>query len=176
MKIRYKMILGFSITMFMACETGNQEMEPFDETSLFHESVLKLTDVQVHDIFSPPVASRIYVYPSIAAYEVMVNSQEEYISLSGQLTELVRPPEPDNPENIHFPLAAIYSYLEVGKTLIFSEQMISEFQNEVLMRYRDAGMSESLMNETLEYSGKVTEHILEWANKDNYKQTRTFPK
>ena len=33
----------------------------------FHGVVDKVTEIMVHDIFSPPVASRIFVYPSIGA-------------------------------------------------------------------------------------------------------------
>ena len=47
-------------------------------TDDYHAAVDKLTEVMVHDIFSPPVASRIYVYPNIAAYEKKIrpNSQK----------------------------------------------------------------------------------------------------
>ena len=43
-----------------------------EESELFLRSVEKLTDVQIHDIFAPPVAARVYAYPCIAAYESMV--------------------------------------------------------------------------------------------------------
>ncbi|WP_238531545.1 hypothetical protein [Nitritalea halalkaliphila] len=49
---------------------------------------LKLTEVIIHDIFSPPVASRIYVYPALAAYELAVLAEpERYASLGGQLND-----------------------------------------------------------------------------------------
>ena len=47
----------------------------------YHTIVDQLTTVMVHDIFSPPVASRIYVYPNIAAYEVL-NQKVRNIDLS----------------------------------------------------------------------------------------------
>ncbi len=32
----------------------------------YHNAVDKVVDIMVHDIFSPPVASRIFAYPNIA--------------------------------------------------------------------------------------------------------------
>lgn len=39
----------------------------------------------IHDIFLPPVASRILVYPNVAAYEIIAGHNDKYNSLSGQL-------------------------------------------------------------------------------------------
>lgn len=39
-----------------------------------HRAEKALTDVIVHDIFSPPVASRIYLYANVAAYETLVKA------------------------------------------------------------------------------------------------------
>src|SRR5689334_17514658 len=36
-----------------------------------HRSIKQVTDRIVHDIFSPPVASRIYTYTSVAGYEAV---------------------------------------------------------------------------------------------------------
>ena len=52
-----------------------------------HASVDKVIEIMIHDIFSPPVASRIFTYPNIAAYEIMrllVNYYaEECVSRTG---------------------------------------------------------------------------------------------
>ena len=40
-----------------------------------------LTDICVYDIFSPPVASRVYLYPTIAAYEVFKAQLDKYDDL-----------------------------------------------------------------------------------------------
>ena len=41
----------------------------------FHASVDKVTEVMIHDIFSPPVASRIFAYPNVGAYEILAKKQ-----------------------------------------------------------------------------------------------------
>jgi hypothetical protein len=42
-----------------------------NDAAPLHHAQKALTAVIVHDIFSPPVASRIYAYANIAAYEVL---------------------------------------------------------------------------------------------------------
>ena len=75
--------LLFGILSLDACQPikTNINVEPL----LLHETMQKMTDIMEHDIFSPSVASRVYVYPSIAAYEVMVQTDSSYASLDGQL-------------------------------------------------------------------------------------------
>ena len=103
-------ILVFSVIIyfFISCssyENYKKNIEFYNDPDIFHNSMQKLTDVIVYDIFSPPVASRIYAYPSIAAYEVLRNSSANYKSLTGQLNGLDPIPEPDNTKEYSFPIA-----------------------------------------------------------------------
>ena len=50
----------------------------------YNAALNKLTDVIIHDIFSPPVASRIYSYANLAGYEALV-PYDNYESLGGKL-------------------------------------------------------------------------------------------
>ena len=44
--------------------------------NLVHRNVDQLTQVIIHDMFSPPVASRIYAYTSMAAFEALPFEKE----------------------------------------------------------------------------------------------------
>jgi len=141
-----------------------------------HRSVKKLTDVIVHDIFSPPVASRIYAYPSIAAYEVLHHEHPEYQSLAGQLNSLSPTPQPTDDKEYCISLAGVHAFLAVSKAMIFSEQDIADFTKEIHEEYKKTGIPKRTFRNSIEYGEQVARHILEWADKDGYKQTRTYPK
>ncbi len=165
-----------SVCLLFGCDKSSQQYQELAaDPEIFRATVKKLSDVIVHDIFSPPVASRVYAYPSIAAYEVIVQDYPDYQSLAGQLTNLEPAPKPENPD-INLPLASLQAYLIVGTTLVFSEDQMKEYADEVYQKYDDMGMPESVMKASLDYGNQVAAHILAWADKDNYKQTRTFPK
>lgn len=146
-----------------------------DDPELIHRSMKKLTDVIVYDIFSPPVASRIYAYPSIAAYEALIHDHPEYQTLAGQLNGLEEVPAPEANQEYSYPLASIHAFLTVGKALIFSEQDIEELEKEVYANYEDA-LSGKVYDRSMAYGSTIAEHILAWANQDNYKESRSFPK
>lgn len=140
-----------------------------------HQSFENLTAVMVHDIFSPPVASRIYAYPAIAAYEVIANSDKNYKSLAGQIRELSPSPLPDTTKNISYAIASLEALNTVGKALIFSEDRVDDFKAEIYEKIKSEGVSESVFDNSIAYGQAVAQHILDWADKDNYKQSRTFP-
>lgn len=95
MKILVKFIvLGVFLTSCSSTQREDWKIKTHNP-DFIHRSVKQVTDVIVHDIFSPPVASRIYVYMSIAGYEAAINQDAKYISLAGQLTGLEPLPKPD---------------------------------------------------------------------------------
>ena len=171
-----------ALALFFFCliscqnDQSKYDKEAAANPELFHRSLKRLTDVIVYDIFSPPVASRIYAYPSIAAYEVMIHENPGYRSLAGQLHELTEVPKPDQNATYCFPLASIQAFLTVGKALVFSEDKMDEFKDKIYQKYKDTGVPNRVFKRSVDYGSQVGQHILAWADKDNYKETRTFPK
>lgn len=141
-----------------------------------HRSIKKITDVIVHDIFSPPVASRIYAYSSVAAYEVAAKGNSKFVSLAGQLNDLGAIPDPPDGESISYEVASVYACLKVGRTLVFSEDKIDQFTQQIRSELEKSGIPSDVLNQSISYGETVAAHIIAWASKDNYKQSRSFPK
>lgn len=160
------------LAVIASCESKKSDIDV--EPDMLHQSMQKLTDVIVHDIFSPPVASRIYAYPSITAYEILALNDSSYISLSGQLTDFEPIPTPSVP--VDYDVAAIDAFLLMGRNLIFSEAKIDEYRQNWHQEVKSEGLDEEVFNNSIAYAQEVTEHMMAWADKDNYKQTRTFQK
>ena len=177
MKI-FNFFLIVTIFCFYSCsETNNiNYKEQLSDPELFQAAMQNLTDIVVYDIFSPPVASRVYLYPSVAAYEIMAYfNSDNFNSLKDQVNELQDIPIPENP-NIDSNLAAIFSFNQVGKALIFSEKKMEIFETNFNNKLKDFGVPSRVINASKEYADKVSKSILDWASKDMYSQTRTFPK
>lgn len=140
----------------------------------YHASVDQLTDIMVHDIFSPPVASRVYAYPNIAAYEVIARENDAYRSLKGQVSGLGDIPQPDPEAEIHYRLAALVAHMDLGRRLIFSEEKMTAFRDSLytLWESRDP----ETFAASRDYGLEVAEYIAGWMDQDNYKQTRTMSK
>ena len=177
MKIQVFLLSILTLTLVISCKKVNPNFQKEARNAEYiHTAMKQLTDVIVHDIFSPPVASRIYVYPSIAAYEAAIHDYPEYRTLEGQLHQLSEIPKPVKGEEYCFPLASVHAFLTVGKALIFSEEKIQAFQEETYQTFRSLDMPEKVYKRSMDYGQQVADHILAWADKDMYKETRTFPK
>ncbi|MEM1122303.1 MAG: phosphatidic acid phosphatase, partial [Bacteroidota bacterium] len=96
MKLHHLIMALFLMVVITACEKVNPNFQAEAENAEYlHRSMKKLTDVIVHDIFSPPQASRIYAYASLAAYQAAQPGFSEYKSLDGQLKQYVATPKPE---------------------------------------------------------------------------------
>ncbi len=141
-----------------------------------HAAVKQLTDVIVYDIFSPPQASRAYAYASVAAYEAMRQGSAEYQTLAGQLNGLAPVPAPDSGAAYSLPLAGVHAYLTVGRALTFSRDRMDSARAAMDERFRRSGMPAPVYARSVAYGEAVAKHVLDWAAKDNFKQTRGMPK
>ncbi len=179
-KLQFLGLILLSATMVFntSCEEEVNENYQVDAANpeFLHRSMKRLTDVIVHDIFSPPVASRIYSYPSIAAYEILALNDPNYQSLSGQIKHLGAIPKPKADYEYCHALASVHAFLTVGKKLIFSEEKIESFQEEIYQEFKDIKIPKQAYENSITYGDAVAKYIIEWASQDNYNQTRTFPK
>src|SRR6266550_2235442 len=147
------------------------------DPELLHAAVHQLTEVIVYDIFSPPQASRAYAYASVAAYEALrPDYASKYRSFAGQLNGLTPPPSPATDSQYYLPLSSVHAFMTVGKALTFSSARMDSLRNAIDEKYHGMGMSDAVYNRSLAYGDTVAKHILAWAKKDNFLQTRGMPK
>ena len=153
---------------------GCKKTEPIVVTSKdFQNTVDKVTEIMVHDIFSPPVASRIYAYPNIAAYEIIAQKNNSYESLAGQINHLEAIPTSEK-ENLNYSLAALIAHMDVSKAVIFSEEMMEQYRDSLYNIWEDKNKQEFI--DAKAYGLEVSRFIKDWMSGDNYNQTRTMPK
>jgi hypothetical protein len=164
-----------SILLINSCAENKNYQDSITDGSYLIDAQDKLTEIIIHDIFSPPVASRIYAYPSIAAYEVAVLADDQYQSLTGQLKEFEKG-EFDTSKEIYYPLASLAAYYKVATALIFSEEKMDEHKDKVYKELKAKGIPEAIFQNSLELGEAVGQHVLNYSKKDNYHQSRSFEK
>jgi hypothetical protein len=167
-------VATLAIFLFASCHTQSNWQKLAGNPEFIHRSVRQVTDVMVHDIYSPPVASRIYAYVSVAAYEAAVNGDKKYISLSGQLNGLDSVPKPLTGKTYCYTLAAAHAALTVGKILVMSEGRIESYHDKMMAEFKETGMPDEVYDNSIEYGKLIADRILKWAGKDNYKHTRSL--
>lgn len=135
-----------------------------------------LTDVIVADIFTPPVASRIYSYPNIAAYESVRFMDPRRPSLAGKLNGLNSISLPDPEKSYYYPLASIVAFTSVAKPLVYDQERIHIMQEQVLKEVREIGIDPKIYENSVSYGETVAQEILEWAKQDGYLIRTALPR
>ena len=142
---------------------------------LIHQNQKQLTKLIIYDVFSPPVASRIYAYTSLAAYEALRFEEKNYPSIAERLNEFAQMPNPEAGKEYDYSLAASKAFFTVAHKVIFSIDSLKKYEENLFN-----GFKESLNNDVYERSVRFGEDVgnkvLERAANDNYKITRGMRK
>lgn len=135
-----------------------------------HEANRLLLDVSMEDVFSPPVASRVFSYPNIAAYELYLHKYEKsIINLSFPNTiSLVKP----DTVNIDYSLAAFIAHSIISKKLIFSEKIIEDFSAKKKAEFLQRGISKQRYEMTHKYAEDQCKVISKWIDADKYAKVK----
>lgn len=171
-KYIYLLLLPFLI-MVTSCEKKAKEayLKEVAQADFYHESLNKLTEVMIHDIFSPPVASRIYSYANLAAYEAMVAENKDFPTMVGKIKDLKELPAAPK-EEYCYPLAGIKAFMTVARGLTFSVQKYDDFENGLYKKFEAAKVPSEVIERSMKYGEEVGKAVLDYAKKDNYPQTR----
>jgi len=132
----------------------------------------KLIEVVMEDLFTAPVASRVHVYPNIAAYEVLSIGNPKLKSLSGTIIHLSKL----NLEkvDVNYSIAAEFAFTTVAKKLVFSEYMITDFENNEKEIWAKNNIDTAEINKSIDYGKNAGKQIIEWLIKDNYIHVKTM--
>ncbi|HEY9002561.1 MAG TPA: vanadium-dependent haloperoxidase [Mucilaginibacter sp.] len=148
---------------------------PIDDVAVLHENEDQLTNVIIYDVFTPPVAARIYGYTSLAAYEAIRYADPKYNSITAQLRGFGTPPEPEQGKKYNYTLAATKAFFTVAHKVTFSIDTLKKYEDKVYSRFKD-NLDEETYNRSVNFGEKIGKMILKRANVDDYPQTRGKPK
>ncbi|MCU0649348.1 MAG: vanadium-dependent haloperoxidase, partial [Gemmatimonadaceae bacterium] len=150
-------------------------VSPAIHAERLHAAGQALTDVITYDIFSPPQASRIYAYASVAAWEIVRQADSTTRSLAGQLRDFAPVPAAPRGDSVSLPLAAVHAFLTVGHALTFSRERMDSLRTAAGAPYR-AELDAAVYARSIAYGDTVAQRILAWVGQDKYRESRGYPK
>jgi hypothetical protein len=147
---------------------------PLNGPALLHQSVKKVTDVIVYDVFTPPVASRIYAYASLAAYEaVRHEGARPSASITAQLNGFAEMPLPEKGKSYLFALAGVKAMMTVGQQLTFSKDTLRQYEQALYQQLEASGAVDGeTLRRSVAFGQQIGLRILDRASRDQYKETR----
>jgi hypothetical protein len=168
-----KAVVGYLFILFFISCSNSTPTSVKQVDQLPHQLVKKLTDIIVVDIFTPPVASRIYANTSLAMYEAIRFQKQGSKSITAKLKGFDPMPVPEGGKEYDFSIAAIQSFCETAKKVTFSAPEITKYQDSMIAVY-SAGLDEAVVQQSIAFGQQVADVVGKRLGKDNYKETRGF--
>jgi PAP2 superfamily len=181
--MNYKLFF-WAVLLLAACNQTPTKTTTATDADYLHQAEKKLTDIIITDIFSPPVASRIYAYCMLAAYEAGRFSQESANvkqetknlkpippSVVGQLKGFGAMPVPEQGQTYDFTIAAIKALCTTAPKVIFSVKDMADFEEKTLSELKER-CSEEVFNRSVAFGEAVAAVMIKRIGSDNYKETR----
>lgn len=159
--------------MLLACK--QKDKIKINEAKVLHQNEDQLTQLIIFDVFSPPVASRIYAYASLASYEAMRFKDERYGSIVANLKGFGTMPQPQKNKSYNYTLAATKAFFTVTRKVTFSVDSLKGYEDKLYARFKST-LDDSTFARSVAFGDTVGKMILKRAAMDNYPQTRAKPK
>lgn len=172
-----KLLLLLCIPAFLPACRQNDYKKFIHDPLLFSKTVHELNQVVMGNNFSPIVASRNYLYASVAAYEVIAAGYPaQYNSLAGQLNGLKKVPAPPPNKEIDYEFASLLAYCKLGEAVTFPEGSMKDYVDKLKKLAKNHGMPSDVYRNSIAFADTVSAAIMAWSKKDNYAQTRSAPR
>lgn len=167
-----KLILFFlSVLLFKNSVAGISDTA---NANIIHTLVEQLSQAIIQDGFNPPQASRIYAYCNIAAYEALINSSDEYVSLGKQLNGLGELPKPDENLKYDFRYAAVIAFSKVARSMVYRGFVIDASEKNMLGKLNIENSDIEVIGNSKKYGNDLADYIITWIKHDNFTQLKTM--
>lgn len=168
----YKFLRLISFTCFLLIQQDGVAQS--SEAAAAGKCMDVLTDVMIHDITSPLVASRDYAYTMIAFYEGVRNADATYKGYAGQLNGLKPLPTPIAGLKYDWFTVGTTAFYNTGYALVFSKDLFQKAWDSVGKLHKRKTVSKDVLNRSVKYGALIAAHIVQWAKEDKYGYTRTL--
>lgn len=163
-----KLLFRRSVALFWLLLTS-ASLFAQQKQNILHQLNDLLINTVMDDLFTPPIASRIYTYPNIAFYECMRHDDATMPSLSGKLNGLKKLPVPEmNNDNF---ISACVAFSFVAQNLVGSEFKIEEWRGWFIDSIQNT-VGSSVYKKAYDHGKQVADSIIAWSKKDNYLKSR----
>jgi len=160
--------------LFSSCNHKN--VQPLTAVDILHQNQDLLTQVIIYDVFTPPVASRLYVYSSLASYEAIRFSKEGTTSIAEKLNGFGPMPRPKPGKTYNFTLAASRAFFTVVRNVkVFSVDSLKTYEESLYNTFKET-LDDSAYIRSVAFGDTIARIILARAKNDGYLASRGKPK
>lgn len=173
--MRFAIILLVCAYITVGC-TNKAEQLPRLDSKEVSSVINQMTDIMIHDVSNPPLASRFFSYACLAGYEVASQNNDSIPSMKGKLNDY-----PDirktKTSGVFSPdVAAILAMIETAKKMQPSGKLLGDYEKKWIDSCRTLGFSQEVMENSLLYAQDISKQILAYAKDDKYNKISNYPR
>lgn len=148
-----------------------------DNPKLTNKDIAKvingMTDVMVHDVTNPPLASRFFTYTCLAGYEVLAQNKQVK-SMHGVLNDYPEILKPNQFKDYDYRLSAILAMYETAGKMQPSGAEVIKQQERFIDSCRKLGFTTATIDSSKSYAKFVSKQVLAYAKKDKYNRISNY--
>lgn len=151
------------------------EKPAIDDVKNLVDNIFNLSDVMLHDVANPPVASRFYAYALLGAYGVTLAGNDNPQDITLHFKEKPGIKLPELFPHFSRTFCAMYTMLEIGKRMMPSGYRLEEDQEALIKQYRKFyKWSDEALTLNKAFSLQVANQVLDYVSNDGYTNLSTF--
>ena len=133
-------------------------------------AVFSLSMVMMHDVVSPPAASRFYCYAMLGAYEIVCQNNPTIRSLNNFIKDYTPVKIATDKNNYDHRIAAVYCIFETGKRMLPSGFMLQQQEDDYIKTLQKNKIPETIIQQSVAVANLVAESIVAYAKSDGYEK------
>lgn len=116
MMMRNLIALMLFIFIAASCKQQKESSQKFSNTDISHV-MSQMTDIMLHDVTNPPLATRFFSYACLAGYEIISQNDSSFKKMTGILNDYPDIKLPDTISGYSYQLAALLAIIETAKKM-----------------------------------------------------------
>jgi hypothetical protein len=151
------------------------DLQREDDLKLLADHVFYLSEVMLHDVISPPAASRAYAYALLGAYEAALYGKADLRDINGNFHVRPRIVPPVRPKNFNLSFSSNYAMLEVGRQIMPSGFLLEEKVKLLTAHFRaKKKLSDKDISQNIRYATDIARQVVAYARSDGYGKLSTY--
>lgn len=168
------LVIGMLILMGPRCFSQQGEASRND-VQMLADHVFYLSEVMLHDVTSPPAASRVYAYATLGALQAASLAKGRVPELNKKLHTDPAVRSAALPRKIDISFCSNYALLEVGRALMPSGYLLDDKKKALKEYFRKSGKySERELTQQVRFAMEVASQVIAYARTDGYNKLSTY--
>ncbi|WP_229236244.1 vanadium-dependent haloperoxidase [Emticicia sp. TH156] len=171
--MRVIVILLACASIMLGCKNEKEKLPRLDNKEVSNV-ITRMTDIMIHDVSNPPLASRFFSYACLAGYEVMAQNNDSLPSMKGKLNNYPEINKPKVDGAFSADVAAIVAMMEVSAKMQPSGKLMADYKQKWLDSCSTLGFSAEVLENSVAYAQDISKQILAYAKADQYNKISNY--